>query len=71
MLTITAQMTYKRVTDQDGFVLMEGNIVDDSNLYVVNPEYFMTNEEELQVKMAVAEESDSSTVQFTGSNNML
>ena len=43
--TIIAKGSSKRVMNEEGDVLMEGYILVDSNLFVVDPAYFLTNEE--------------------------
>ena len=63
---VNAKGTWKRVINEEGDILMEGNILDDSNLYVVNPAYFMTNEEALHVEMAMAKDSSQTKIQFAG-----
>ena len=61
---VNAKGTWKRVINEEGHILMEGNILDDSNLYVVNPAYFMTNEDALHVEMAIAKDSSQVKIQF-------
>ena len=54
--SVNAKDTWKRVINNEGELLMEGRIVDRSNLYVTNPAYFVYNEEACQVDPAT--ESD-------------
>ena len=50
--SVNAKGLWKRVINEEGDVLTEGNIVDDSNLYVAHPAYFVTNDETRHVAMA-------------------
>ena len=50
--------------NEEGEVLIEGMIVDDSNLYVVDPAYFVKNVEALHTDIAT--ESDKASVPFAG-----
>ena len=61
---VNAKGLWKRVLNDEGEVLMEGMMLDESNLYMVDPAYFVDNLEALQVELASA--IDRSTVPFAG-----
>ena len=61
---MNAKGIWKRVINEVGDVLVEGNIVGDSNLYVVYPVYFVNSDEALHVDMAM--ESGKDRVPFAG-----
>ena len=60
--SVNAKGMWKRVLNDEGEVLIEDMIEDDSNLYVVNPDYFVNNVEALH--MDVATEFDKASVPF-------
>ena len=62
--SVSAKDTWKRVFNKEGELLMEGHIVDDSNLYGGDPAYFGNNEEVCQVEPAT--ESDKDSAAFAG-----
>ena len=60
---VNAKYLWKRVINDDGEVLIEGLIQDESNLYVVDPAYFPDNSEALHVE--VVDELEATTA-FAG-----
>ena len=58
---MNAKFTWKRVLNKEGELLMEGVIVDDSNLYVMDPAYFGHYEDASQVDLAIESNKDSAT----------
>ena len=60
--SVNAKDDWKRIINEEG--LIEGNIVDDSNLYVVHPAYFVTNDE--APHLAMAKDSGQALAPFAG-----
>ena len=62
--SVNAKGDWKRVLNDEGEVLVEVRMEDESNLYVVNPAYFVNNTDALYMDIAI--ETDKERVPFAG-----
>ena len=67
--SVNARVFWKWVLNDEGDALIKGMIVDDSNLYVVDPAYLDSIAEGLQMELTI--ESGETSVLFAGMANVV